>query len=120
MTHWLVRYTRRGMEPPRPFGKTKTVVCADTRDEAKARVNAASGYPITASKTDDAVSFLEHCSCPTWHVVTSQGSMILGVFGESLLADAQECAAKIERQTCFPAFVSQVTGRRPSVGEVLP
>ncbi len=65
MTHWLVRYTRRGMEPPRPFGKTKTIVCADTRDEAKTKVNASPSYPITASKTDEPVSFDQRCSCHT-------------------------------------------------------
>ena len=119
MTHWLVRYTRRGMEPPRPFGKTKTVVCAATRDQAKGRVNASPFYPITASKTDAPVSFDQRCSCETWHVVTSQGRVILGVFGAAILSHAQECARKVERETGFPALISQVTGRRPSVGEVL-
>lgn len=55
----------------------------------------------------------------TWHVVTSQGRTILGVFGSALLADAQECARRVERQTGFPAHVNQVNGERPSVGEKL-
>ena len=63
MTHWLVRYTRLGWEPPRPFGKTKTIVCAATRNEAKTKVRAAPCYKITASKTDAAVSFDQRCSC---------------------------------------------------------
>lgn len=54
---------------------------------------------------------------PTWHVVTSQGPIILGVFGEALLAEAQACAAKIERQTGSRAFVQQVRGERPHVGQ---
>lgn len=57
---------------------------------------------------------------PTWHVVASQGRVILGVFGSALLADAQECARRTERDTGFPAFVHQVSGERPNVGGVLP
>ena len=58
-----------------------------------------------------------------WYVVTSQGRTILGVFGSALLAEAQECARKVERQTGFHAFVSRVSGNsssdRPSVGSQL-
>lgn len=54
-----------------------------------------------------------------WHVVTSQGGVILGVFGEALLSMAQECARRVERQTGFAARVSQRRGERPCVGEVL-
>ena len=56
----------------------------------------------------------------TWHVVTSQGNVILGVFGAALLSEAQECARRVERQTGLPAWVRQLRGERPSVGEVLP
>lgn len=56
---------------------------------------------------------------PTWHVVTSQGRVILGVFGAALLSHAQECARKVTAQTGFPAFVAQVTGDRPTVGGAL-
>lgn len=52
----------------------------------------------------------------TWHIVIAQGGVILGVFGSALLADAQECARRVEHQTGFPAFVKQVQGERPSVG----
>ena len=45
---------------------------------------------------------------PTWHVVTSQGGRVLGVFGAKILSMAQECAAKVEHETGFPAFVHQV------------
>jgi hypothetical protein len=55
-----------------------------------------------------------------WHIVTSQGNIILGVFGEALLSMAQECARKVERQTGFPAFVNQYEGPRPSVGDRAP
>lgn len=52
----------------------------------------------------------------TWHVVHSQGGIILGVYGSALLSMAQECARKVEHQTGFPAWVDQVTGPRPHVG----
>jgi hypothetical protein len=54
-----------------------------------------------------------------WYVVTSQGRVILGVYGSALLSMAQECARRVERDTGLPAFVSRVTGARPSVGAVL-
>lgn len=63
MPHWKVRFVRRGMEPPRPFGKTSVVVCAATRDEAKAQVPASPSYPCTASKTTEPVSFTYRCTC---------------------------------------------------------
>lgn len=53
----------------------------------------------------------------TWHVVVSQGGRALGVFGSALLADAQECARRVERETGCHAWVRQVKGQRPSVGE---
>lgn len=53
----------------------------------------------------------------TWHLVTSQGNVILGVFGAALLGEAQECARKVERQTGFVAYVNQFTGKRPRVGQ---
>jgi hypothetical protein len=52
-----------------------------------------------------------------WHVATSQGKVILGVYGSALLSMAQEQARAIERKTGFPAFVNQVTGERPEVGQ---
>lgn len=54
-----------------------------------------------------------------WYVVTSQGRVILGVFGSALLSDAQACAARVERATGMHAFVSRVSGTRPRVGAVL-
>ena len=63
MFHWEVKFTMRGMEPPRPFGKTWRIVCALTRDEAKTKVPAAVGYPVTASKTHQRVSFDQRCNC---------------------------------------------------------
>ena len=53
----------------------------------------------------------------TWHIVYSQGGVILGVYGEALLSMAQEAARRIERQTGFFAFVVQVQGSRPRVGQ---
>jgi hypothetical protein len=31
---------------------------------------------------------------PTWHIVTSQGALVLGVFGEALLSEAQVLRAQ--------------------------
>ncbi len=53
-----------------------------------------------------------------WHVVTSYGNVVLGVFGEALLSTAQECARRVERQTGLPAYVNQVRGNRPVLGSV--
>ena len=58
-------------------------------------------------------------STMTWHVVTSQGGVILGVFGEAILSMAQECARKVSRETGLLARVEQVKGARPSVGTIL-
>ena len=54
----------------------------------------------------------------TYHIVVSQGSVILGVYGASILSMAQECARKVERETGLPAFVHTYKGDRPYVGEV--
>lgn len=62
-SHWCVKYTRAGMEPPMPFGRTSTVVCAASRDEAKAKVSASPWCNITASRTAEPVSFLQTCYC---------------------------------------------------------
>lgn len=59
--HWRVSFMRRGSEPPRPFGKTVTIVCAPSREEAKALVPASPGYRITASLTDEPVGPLTFC-----------------------------------------------------------
>lgn len=56
---------------------------------------------------------------PTWHVVTSQGGFVLGVFGEALLSQAQECARGVEHQTGLPTYVIQHIGIRPAVGSKL-
>jgi hypothetical protein len=37
--HWLVKFMRRGFEPPMPFGKTHMVVAAKSRKEAIAIVH---------------------------------------------------------------------------------
>lgn len=61
LKHWKVKFTRRGMEPPRPFGKTTAVVCAESREAAKEMVPASPNYPITVSATTAPVSFTYHC-----------------------------------------------------------
>lgn len=61
LKHWKVKFTRRGMEPPRPFGKTSAVVCAASRKEALEMVPASPRFPITASITEDPVSFTYRC-----------------------------------------------------------
>lgn len=63
MKHWLVKYTRLGMGPPWPFGKTSTVVCAESSDAAKCRVNASPHYRVTASVTDAPVQWPNTCHC---------------------------------------------------------
>lgn len=67
MAHWKVAFTRAGIEPPLPFGRTKMIVCAETRADAKRAVEreASPYYPITASKVDDetVVAFTKHCNC---------------------------------------------------------
>lgn len=62
-SHWKVKFTRSGMEPPMPFGKTSMIVCAANRDEAKSMVPASPGYPCTASATTDKVTFPHRCRC---------------------------------------------------------
>jgi hypothetical protein len=71
--HWLVKFTRRGMEPPLPFGHTSAVVCARYHAEAIAAVPASPNYPITAGRTDRAVTFPYHCHCVTQEVAAAGG-----------------------------------------------
>lgn len=61
--HWLVKFTRLGMEPPLPFGKTSAVVCALTREDAFSQVPMSPNYPATATRTDKPVTFTHHCRC---------------------------------------------------------
>jgi hypothetical protein len=63
MKHYRVKFMRRGSEPPRPFGKTEQIVCAESREEAKRAVPASPGYPITATPTDAKVGALSLCRC---------------------------------------------------------
>ena len=55
----------------------------------------------------------------TWHVVTSQGGIVCGVFGFALLGMAQESAKQATAQTGFPAWVEQVHGVKPQLGSSL-
>jgi hypothetical protein len=50
-----------------------------------------------------------------WYVVTA-GGPVLGVFGSALLTMAQECAARVERDTGMKARIAEHKGSRPSVG----
>lgn len=61
LKHWKMRFTRRGMEPPRPFGKTTVIVCAESREAARELVPASPNYPITSSATTDPVTYPYHC-----------------------------------------------------------
>lgn len=61
----------------------------------------------------------EMLNLPSWYVVASQGRVILGVFGSALLADAEACAERVERETGFPAAIWIKRGKRPSVGGAL-
>lgn len=56
---------------------------------------------------------------PHWHVVVSQGRIILGVYGSELLAMAEEKMKSIEAATGFPAWLEMVVGDRPEVGAPL-
>lgn len=64
MAHWKVKFTRAGMEPPMPFGKTSAVVCATRREDAKAMVPASQGYPVSASKVTCQTTWPYRCHCP--------------------------------------------------------
>jgi hypothetical protein len=60
--HWLCKFMRRGFEPPMPFGKTRHVIAAKTREEAVAILKSTGvvspNYPkVTASRTDPGVSY---------------------------------------------------------------
>lgn len=67
--HWRVKFTKRGMEPPRPFGKTSAVVCATSRREAIEQVGAEAspGYPVIASVVGEheRATFPHRCHHPT-------------------------------------------------------
>lgn len=56
---------------------------------------------------------------PFWHIVVSQGRVILGVFGKALLDDAEKKVKEVEAATGFPAFLEMVVGDRPEVGTQL-
>lgn len=70
MHHWLVKFTRREMEPLLPFRKTSAIVCAATREDAKEKVPASPCHRVTASKTTMPVTSPHHCFC---NEVTSKG-----------------------------------------------
>lgn len=53
---------------------------------------------------------------PLWRVVTAQGGLVLGVFGEALVAEAEACARRVVQQTEFAAEVLLFVGKRPAVG----
>lgn len=55
---------------------------------------------------------------PFWHVVVSQGRVILGVYGKELLGEAETMMKKIE-DAGFHAFLEMVVGDRPEVGTQL-
>ena len=55
-----------------------------------------------------------------WLVVVSQGGKALGVFGSALSREAQLCAARVQLDTGFTAWVVTVRGARPSVGDAMP
>lgn len=52
-----------------------------------------------------------------WHLVVNEESQILGVYGEALLAEAQEKARSIGREYGAPTWVVQQAGKRPHIGE---
>ncbi len=56
---------------------------------------------------------------PVWHIVVSQGRVILGVYGKALLPEAEKKVKEVEAATGFPAFLALVVGDRPEVGTQL-
>lgn len=58
----------------------------------------------------------------TWHVVSTDTGVIIGVYGSALLTDAQEKARSYERQTGLFAYVHSGTYKprdRPCVGQTI-
>lgn len=64
-------------------------------------------------------TLLEQLDAPTWYVVSSQGRVILGVFGSALQHEAEACAERVERDTGIPAAIWIKRGAHPVVGGVL-
>jgi hypothetical protein len=53
----------------------------------------------------------------TWHVVSNEDGVVLGVYGEALLSMAQECCQRIEAETGLHAFLHHIVStNRPHVG----
>lgn len=121
MFHWKVRFMRRGCEPPRPFGKTETVVCASTREEAKDIVRncqASPGYPITASKTTDSVEFPYFCHCVQPEEGSSQPRPLFPhVSREALATRARELDLTAFSQSLSPDEHRELTFFRGDVKE---
>lgn len=55
----------------------------------------------------------------TWHVVSNEVGIILGVYGEALLSEAQESARKISRESGCLTYLHHVLGERLHVGDLI-
>lgn len=54
-----------------------------------------------------------------WHVVTSPGGVILGVFGRAVPDAARACAQRVQRETGVAAYVEVIrSNERPKVGQL--
>jgi len=56
----------------------------------------------------------------TWHIVTSQGRVVLGVFGFANLRMAEDRAREIAQEVKCYCWVETSRCVKPSVGEFLP
>ena len=55
----------------------------------------------------------------TWHVVTNDEGLILAVYGEALLSDAQAKAASVVYRTGCRTFLHHITGPKVHVGMLI-
>jgi hypothetical protein len=52
-----------------------------------------------------------------WHVVSNREGMILGVYGEALLSEAQDLCRRVEQATGLRVYLHSVVDTdRPAVG----
>ena len=73
-SHWLVKYTKPGEGAARNFASTSTVVCARSREAAKAAVGPTRpGMKVSAAATTDPVLFLHPCYCDSREDRESRG-----------------------------------------------
>lgn len=84
---------------------------AELRRQERNYARTARKYPTPSNLRQwaDAIERRDACEReaqdPTWYVVYSQGSIILGVYGSALLAEARSFARRVARDTGFCAYI---------------